>query len=29
MRYLGVPIIGVAYLFGDNKAVVDSSFVPY
>jgi hypothetical protein len=25
LRYLGVPIIGATYLFGDNKTVVDSS----
>ena len=25
LRYLGVPILGPTYLFGDNKSVVDSS----
>lgn len=28
VRYLGVPILG-SYMFGDNKAVVDSSMVPH
>ncbi|NND72996.1 MAG: hypothetical protein HKN43_15585, partial [Rhodothermales bacterium] len=28
LRYLGVPIKGKAYLFGDNKSVVQSSTVP-
>ena len=25
LRYLGVPMIGKTYMFGDNKSVVDSS----
>jgi hypothetical protein len=25
LRYLGVPIMGATYMFGDNKSVVDSS----
>ena len=29
LRYLGVPIRGKTYMFGDNKSVVDSSFVPH
>ena len=29
LRYLGVPIRKQAYMFGDNKSVVDSSMVPY
>ncbi len=28
LRYLGVPIGGPTYMFGDNKSVVDSSNVP-
>ena len=28
LRYLGVPIIGSTYLYGDNKSVVDSCTVP-
>jgi len=29
LQYLGVPLIEKAYLFGDNKSVVDSSSVPH
>ena len=29
LRYLGVPIRDKSYMFGDNKAVVDSSTVPH
>ena len=29
LRYLGVPIEGSSYLFGDNKSVVDSSTMPH
>jgi len=29
LRYLGVPITGKTYLFGDNKSVVTSSTVPH
>ena len=29
LRYLGVPIRDTSYMFGDNKAVVDSSTVPH
>ena len=29
LRYLGVPINEISYLFGDNKSVVDSSTVPH
>ena len=29
LRYLGVPIREVSYLFGDNKSVVDSSTLPH
>jgi Mn2+/Fe2+ NRAMP family transporter len=28
LRYLGVPIAGLSYIFTDNKAVVDSSVNP-
>ena len=28
LRYLGVPIIGHSYLFGDNEAVINSSSQP-
>ena len=28
LRYLGVPIINMAYMFGDNKSVVTSSTTP-
>ena len=28
LRYLGVPIRNMSYMFGDNKSVVDSSNVP-
>ena len=28
LRYLGVPVIGKTYMFGDNKSVVDSSSFP-
>ena len=28
LRYLGVPILNKAYMFGDNKAVVTSSTIP-
>jgi hypothetical protein len=28
LRYLGVPIRGKSYIFGDNKTVVDSSMHP-
>ena len=29
LRYLGVPLREVSYLFGDNKAVVDSLTIPH
>jgi hypothetical protein len=29
LRYLGVPIAGPSYLFCDNKAVVNSSVIPF
>ena len=29
LRYLGVPIRDVSYVFGDNKTVVDSSTLPH
>jgi hypothetical protein len=29
LRYLGVPLRKVAYMFGDNKSVIDSSMVPF
>ena len=29
LRYLGVPISGPTYLYGDNKSVVDSGSIPY
>lgn len=29
LRYLGVPIIGPAYCFGDNETVIDASSIPY
>jgi hypothetical protein len=29
LRYLGVPIKGKTYMFGDNKAVVTNSTLPY
>ena len=29
LRYLGVPVRKKAYMFGDNKSVVDSSTVPH
>ena len=29
LRYLGVPIRKEAYMFGDNKSVVDSSTIPH
>ena len=29
LRYLGVPIVGSTYLFGDNKSVVDSCSTPH
>ena len=29
LRYLGVPIHKRAYMFGDNKSVVDSSMIPH
>ena len=28
LRYLGVPVLGCSFMFGDNKSVVDSSSVP-
>ena len=28
LRYLGIPIIGPSYMFGDNNAVVNSSSIP-
>ena len=28
LRYLGVPIIGAAIMFGDNQSVVTSSTIP-
>ena len=29
LRYLGVPIRDISYMFGDNKSVVDSSMTPH
>ena len=29
LRYLGVPIHEVSYLFGDNKSVVDTASIPH
>jgi hypothetical protein len=29
LQYLGVPIAGPSYLFCDNKAVVNSSVIPF
>ncbi len=29
LRYLGVPILGKSYLFGDNESVIKSSTVPH
>ena len=29
LRYLGVPLDGPAWLFGDNQSVVNSSTLPY
>ena len=29
LRYLGVPIMTKAYMFGDNKSVVMSSTIPH
>ena len=29
LRYLGIPILGKTYMFGDNKSVVDSSTIPH
>ena len=29
LRYLGVPLIGPSYLFGDNESVVKSSTIPH
>ena len=29
LRYLGVPIRNVSYMFGDNKSVVDSLTIPH
>jgi hypothetical protein len=29
LRYLGVPIREMSYMFGDNKTVVDSSTIPH
>jgi hypothetical protein len=29
LRYLGVPVRKKAYMFGDNKSVVDSSTIPH
>ena len=29
LRYLGVPIRDISYMFGDNKSVVDSSTIPH
>jgi hypothetical protein len=28
LRYLGIPIHGPSFLFGDNRSVVDSSSIP-
>ena len=28
LRYLGVPVMEVSYMFGDNKSVVDSASIP-
>jgi hypothetical protein len=29
LRYLGVPILGKAYMFGDNQSVITSSTIPH
>ena len=29
LRYLGVPVHGTSYVFGDNKAMIDSSKFPH
>ena len=29
LRYLGVPVNGPSYMFGDNKTVVDTASVPH
>jgi len=29
LRYLGVPVIGASFLFGDNESVVKNSTLPY
>ena len=29
LRYMGVPVSGETFMFGDNKAVVDSSNIPH
>ena len=29
LRYLGVPIKGKAYMFGDNQSVITSSTIPH
>jgi hypothetical protein len=29
LRYLGIPIRDVSYMFGDNKTIVDSSTQPH
>ena len=29
LRYLGVPIKGKSYMFGDNQSVITSSTIPY
>jgi hypothetical protein len=29
LRYLGVPVIGRSYLFGDNNAVIMNSTIPH
>lgn len=28
LHYLGVPVVGKTYMFGDNNSVVDSSLIP-
>ena len=29
LRYLGVPIKGKAYMFGDNQSIITSSTIPH
>ena len=29
LRYMGVPVVGHTYMFGDNKSVITSSTIPH